>query len=76
MDIVGSQVESQNGSQMDSQIRETEKDKLNKTMELETLLGKSALIRKINDAILFQPTSLEKDEDELNSDFDESEFIV
>ena len=45
-------------------------------MELETLLGKSALIRKINDAILFQPTSLEKDEDELNSDFDESEFIV
>ena len=61
---------------MDSQIRETEKDKLNKTMELETLLGKSALIRKINDAILFQPTSLEKDEDELNSDFDESEFIV
>jgi hypothetical protein len=54
----------------DLEVKDVEKEK----SRIDEMINKSALIRKINDAILFQPTALENEDGE--SSFDETEFLV
>ena len=58
---------------MQSQIKNTT-SKGKAILNLDKMMQNSSLIRKMNDAIIYQPTNLEKDDNE--SEFSESEFLV